>query len=321
MKRGKKVLALLLAVSMTLSLLTVGAAAADAEQDTMSTVEQQDSGSKDVPDDPEAGPAGDPADEPVEGPAGEPVDAPEGNPVERATYVAAIGEQSYETLQAAIDAAQSNDTILLLKSIGSEEIGAGGQMVFDGDQSNKTITVDLQGNTVTASAGEAVKLNGKNITLTIQDGKIENFAEGQYSDGLYAYAECSDLSLTLKDVTLHSRTQTLAVNGTTSNSCVTLKDSVLISNEELGIYYPPKTGTLTIENTQITGETGIVIKGSTVDISGDRTEITGVGQKVNPEEYYNGSPSGTLTMTGDAIYVESGYNDRDIELKLSLIHI
>ena len=309
MKRGKKVLALLLAVSMTLSLLTVGAAAADVEQDTMSTVEQQDSGSKNVPDAPEAGPAGDPA--------GEPADDPEGNPVERAADVAAIGDQKYATLQAAIDAAQSNDTILLLKSIGSEEIGAGGQMVFDGDQSNKTITLDLQGNTVTASAGEAVKLNGKNITLTIQDGKIENFAEGQYSDGLYAYAECSDLSLTLKDVTLHSRTQTLAVNGTTSNSCVTLKDSVLISNEELGIYYPPKTGTLTIENTQITGETGIVIKGSTVDISGDRTEITGVGQKVNPEEYYNGSPSGTLTMTGDAIYVESGYNDRDIELKIT----
>ena len=51
-------------------------------------------------------------------------------------------------------------------------------------------------------------------------------------------------------------------------------------------------------------------------VEGDKTVIKGTGENVDPEEYYTGATDGssTLTETGDAIYIESGYNDRDISV-------
>ena len=236
-----------------------------------------------------------------------------------AEKVAKIGDTEYTTLQDAINAARdagSETTITLLTNVDLTNATIK-QLRFT--KANSNIVLDLAGNTVTAADGEAIMLNEANITLTIKNGTITNNIPGSYSDGLYAYAECNNLSLTLDNVTINSRTQGLAVQGLTSNSNVTVKNSVITSTEELGIYYPPKSGTLSIENSQITGVTGIVVKGSTLNVSGDKTVITGFGPKIDPEEYYTGATDGssTLTETGDAIYVESGYNDRDISVNIS----
>ena len=236
-----------------------------------------------------------------------------------AEKVAKIGDTEYTTLQDAINAAGdagSETTITLLTNVDLTNATIK-QLKFTKPNSN--IVLDLAGNTVTAADGEAIMLNEANITLTIKNGTITNNIPGSYSDGLYAYAKCNNLSLTLDNVTINSRTQGLAVQGLTSNSNVTVKNSVITSTEELGIYYPPKSGTLSIENSQITGVTGIVVKGSTLNVSGDKTVITGFGPKIDPEEYYTGATDGssTLTETGDAIYVESGYNDRDISVNIS----
>ena len=236
-----------------------------------------------------------------------------------AEKVAKIGDTEYTTLQDAINAAGdagSETTITLLTNVDLTNATIK-QLRFI--KANSNIVLDLAGNTVTAADGEAIMLNEANITLTIKNGTITNNIPGSYSDGLYAYAKCNDLSLTLDNVTINSRTQGLAVQGLTSNSNVTVKNSVITSTEELGIYYPPKSGTLSIENSQITGVTGIVVKGSTLNVSGDKTVITGFGPKIDPEEYYTGATDGssTLTETGDAIYVESGYNDRDISVNIS----
>ena len=236
-----------------------------------------------------------------------------------AEKVAKIGDTEYTTLQDAINAAGdagSETTITLLTNVDLTNATIK-QLVFT--KANSNIVLDLAGNTVTAADGEAIMLNEANITLTIKNGTITNNIPGSYSDGLYAYAKCNNLSLTLDNVTINSRTQGLAVQGLTSNSNVTVKNSVITSTEELGIYYPPKSGTLSIENSQITGVTGIVVKGSTLNVSGDKTVITGFGPKIDPEEYYTGATDGssTLTETGDAIYVESGYNDRDISVNIS----
>ena len=236
-----------------------------------------------------------------------------------AEKVAKIGDTEYTTLQDAINAAGdagSETTITLLTNVDLTNATIK-QLGFT--KANSNIVLDLAGNTVTAAAGEAIMLNEANITLTIKNGTITNNIPGSYSDGLYAYAKCNNLSLTLDNVTINSRTQGLAVQGLTSNSNVTVKNSVITSTEELGIYYPPKSGTLSIENSQITGVTGIVVKGSTLNVSGDKTVITGFGPKIDPEEYYTGATDGssTLTETGDAIYVESGYNDRDISVNIS----
>ena len=235
--------------------------------------------------------------------------------------VAQIGGTGYATLQAAIDAAKSGDTIVLKKSISATEIGEKKQLQFV--KADMNVTLDLNQNTITAEAGEAIAINAANITLTVKNGTIENFAEGSYSDGVYAYKESNNLTLTFENIVLKSRTQGLAVQGLTSNSNVNIVNSNITSTEGLGIYYPPKSGTLTISDSEITGVTGIVVKGSNLVVNGEKTIISGTGPNVDPETYYTGATDGssTLTETGDAVYVESGYNDRDISVSISGGHL
>lgn len=237
------------------------------------------------------------------------------------TDVAEINGTGYATLQAAVDAAKSGDTIVLKKSISATEIGEKKQLQFV--KANMNVTLDLNQNTITAEAGEAIAINAADITLTVKNGTIENFAEGSYSDGVYAYKESNNLTLTFENIVLKSRTQGLAVQGLTSNSNVNIVNSNITSRDELGIYYPPKSGTLKISNSEISGVTGVVVKGSNVVVEGDDTIITGTGLNVDPEEYYTGATDGSseLTETGDAVYVESGYNDRDISVSISGGHL
>lgn len=220
--------------------------------------------------------------------------------------LAQIGDTTYETVQDAINSVEpgSPATIELLGDVSGE-----GQMRFV--EPGVDITIDLAGHTYTADAGEAVHIDAANVTLMLKNGKITNFTASGYSDGLYAFAKSNDLNLTLDGVTLSSRTQTLAVQGLTSNSNVTIRNSALSSQEELGIYYPPKSGTLTIEDSTITGTTGIVLKGSALVVKGDTT-IHGTGENKVPDDYYTGTIGGDgFNDTGDALYVESGY-DRPI---------
>ena len=235
--------------------------------------------------------------------------------------VAQIGGTGYATLQAAIDAAKSGDTIVLKKSISATEIGEKKQLQFV--KADMNVTLDLNQNTITAEAREAIAINAANITLTVKNGTIENFVEGSYSDGVYAYKESNNLTLTFENIVLKSRTQGLAVQGLTSNSNVNIVNSNITSTEGLGIYYPPKSGTLTISDSEITGVTGIVVKGSNLVVNGEKTIISGTGPNVDPETYYTGATddSSTLTETGDAVYVESGYNDRDISVSISGGHL
>lgn len=247
--------------------------------------------------------------------------APAEVPAAETEYVAQIGATKYKTLQAAIDAvpASTPTTIDVLADLTPDTLNtvasADRQMAFT--KADVNITLNLNNHTVTALGDEAIKINAANVTLTITNGTIENHATDKYSDGLYAYKESNNLNLTLTNVKIHSRTQGLAVQGLTSNSNVTINGGEIISSEELGIYYPPKSGTLTVNDAKIEGKTGIVVKGSNLIVKGD-SEIIGVGDKVVPDHYYTGATDGSssLTETGDAIYVESGYNDRDITVKI-----
>lgn len=247
--------------------------------------------------------------------------APAEVPAAETEYVAQIGATKYKTLQAAINAvpASTPTTIDVLADLTPDTLNtvasADRQMAFT--KADVNITLNLNNHTVTALGGEAIKINAANVTLTITNGTIENHATDKYSDGLYAYRESNNLNLTLTNVKIHSRTQGLAVQGLTSNSNVTINGGEIISSEELGIYYPPKSGTLTVNDAKIEGKTGIEVKGSNLIVRGD-SEIIGVGDKVVPDHCYTGATDGSssLTETGDAIYVESGYNDRDITVKI-----
>ena len=234
------------------------------------------------------------------------------------SHVAEMGGKHYQTLQAAIDAIETSGEIDLLDNISGTQISAKNQMQFL--SADKNIVIDLNEKTVTASADEAINIDAANVTLTVKNGKIINRLEtGYYSDGVYAYKNSNNLDLRLENIEFGTRTQTIAVQGLTSNSNVTL-EGCNITSDVLGIYYPPKSGTLSIIDTSITAPTGITVKGSNVEVSGNSV-ITANGEKVDPDEYYHGSTdpdsSDSLTLTGNAIYVESGYNDRNITLTIT----
>ena len=292
----RRILPMIMAVMMILSIIQVPAWAADGDDpmETADSTELADAG-------------GD--------------DSNEGEPeTQDGDDVAQIGDTGYPTLQAAIDAIENEGIITLLTDVSDTQISEYKQMRFY--DANKTITIDLKGKTITASATEAINIHAPGLTLTIKNGTIINRTEGDYSDGIYAFYDSSDeqhqsnnLNLTLENIKLDSRTQAIAVQGNTTNSNVTL-DNCVVTSDTLGIYYPPKSGTLSISDTSITAPTGVVIKGSSVEISGN-THISATGKKVDPDDYYHGDPNSSLTLTGDAIYVESGYNDRDISLKIT----
>lgn len=96
--------------------------------------------------------------------------------------VAQIGDKTYATVQLAIDSVDpdSSATIVLLDNVSGE-----GQMKFV--KPGVDITIDLDGHTYTADAGEAVHINAADVTLTLTDGTINNSTASGYSDGLYAY--------------------------------------------------------------------------------------------------------------------------------------
>lgn len=149
--------------------------------------------------------------------------AADGDTTATSESVAEISGTGYATLQAAVNAASSGDTIVLKKSISATEIGEKKQLQFV--KADMNLTLDLNQNTITAEAGEAIAINAANITLTVKNGTIENSAEGNYSDGVYAYKESNNLTLTFENIVLKSRTQGLAVQGLTSNSNVNIVNS------------------------------------------------------------------------------------------------
>ncbi len=276
MKTGKRFLALLMALIMSMSLLTAGAFAAETDM------------------------ASDPA---VEAPA----DTPEAQPVVVTEYVAQVGEHQYYTLQEAIDAAPSGATIKLLKDTKSPKC-----VVF---QREGTYQLDLAGHTFTSTDQyDVIQVKSGDLDLQITNGSLVGTGKNAY--GLYVYDTNDHVSVTLDGVNLEVPDQALGVQGNNTDNHLTVKNSKIKAGI-LAIYFPPKSGTLTIENSEVTAPTAVTVKGGSVKISGDETKITGYGKKVVPKDYYTGNPNGKLTATGDALYVESGYNDRDISVEIT----
>ena len=120
------------------------------------------------------------------------------------TDVAKIGEQGYETLQSALNAANEGDTITLLKSI------EGAAVVFERDVN---ATLDLNSNTFKATS------NGNNTshrvikvtkgTLTIQNGTLDARNEVDGTDdkddnNMYGTVRADGGNVILKNLTLYN---------------------------------------------------------------------------------------------------------------------
>ena len=227
-------------------------------------------------------------------------------------FAVEVNGQKFATLKEGIAAAKNGGTVTLLSDLGSDQVSAGKDKYINITESGTKVTIDLAGHVITLDNADTISVSAPDVTLTVKNGTIVNTNKDSY--GLYTYATNDNITVALEDLTLQTVDQAIGVQGLNSNQNVTLKNCN-ITCETTAVYWPPKSGTLTIEDTSIEAKSGVTIKGGSVVVKGD-THIKAAGEKKIPEDYYDGSPSGNLISTGAAIYVESGYNDRDISLDI-----
>lgn len=199
--RSRRILAMLLALSMIFGLLTTTALADNEVDQNTSNVgestangtsaggsgEGQSSGAsedesskvtnkEDVPAEEETTP------EEKKTTSSEEVDTQAGegeNPTEETTYVASIGEQGYASLDAAIQAADSGATVTLLGDV---------ELTDTLTISNKDITLDVDSNTLTVSVSNGDGISVENATLTLESsstGKYVFACTASGSDGIF----------------------------------------------------------------------------------------------------------------------------------------
>ena len=80
------------------------------------------------------------------------------------------------------------------------------------------------------------------------------------------------------------------------------QSSITVPDDQIGIYFPPQASTLIIDNSSVTGGTGIAIKGGDLTVKGNSV-IKGTGNKENPTT----AQQNGVNKTGDAIYLEGNY--------------
>lgn len=237
--------------------------------------------------------------------------------VDKAASVATVTKDgavvgAYATLSEAVAAAADGGVVTLLTSLGPDQVSAGKDKYISIDQAGANVIIDLNQNKVELDSMDTVSVSAADVTLVVKNGTIVNTNKDSY--GLYTYTGADNADITFENLVLDTVDQAIGVQGLNSNQNVTLKGCT-ITSKVLGAYWPPKSGTLTIEDTSITAPSAVTVKGGNVVVKGD-SHIKAYGEKVVPEDYYNGTPGGKLTSTGAAIYVESGYNDRDIVLDI-----
>lgn len=225
-------------------------------------------------------------------------------------FVAEVGRKKFSTMEEAIAAAKNGGTVTLLRDLDGDAFN--GKKYINITEAGTDVTIDLAGHKISLNNADTVSVSATDVTLVVKNGIIVNTHKDSY--GLYTYATNDNIDVTFENLTLRTVDQAIGVQGQNSNQNVTLKDCD-IKCETTAVYWPPKSGTLIIDGTRIEAKSGVTVKGGSVVVKGD-TVITATGDKVVPDDYYDGSPDKKLVSTGSAIYVESGYNDRDIVLDI-----
>ena len=187
-------------------------------------------------------------------------------------YVAQIGNNKYETLEAAFAAAQNDETITLLADIdATEQIEVG-----------KQVTLDLNGKTIeykgetTLTSGVIMVLRGGDLTVT----DTSEGATGAIKSGTKAYAAIAltkkgetgseTAKLTVNNGTLEGYYYAITGNGSRHGTEITINGGVIkgTADSNQGIYHPQE-GTLTINGGAISGYSSAVeLRAGTLNITG-----------------------------------------------------
>ena len=195
-----------------------------------------------------------------------------------ATYVAKIGEQGYETLQAAVDAVPAAGTEYTTVTI-LDDIELEARVVVSGKkvdfEAASPVTVSCNADRVlNAVNGASVKI-GANVTLT-STAHPTLFATGCASTSPYVSAAKTTIEIYGKVMNTNpgfDQTFTISSNGTDNEGVdITVYAGGEVSNANGIAIYQPQPGTLTVNGT-VVGASAITIKDGTL-IVGEGAVIT-----------------------------------------------
>ena len=201
--------------------------------------------------------------------------------VEKA-YLAKVGETSYYTMEEAFKAqTTSGEAIVLLRDYTTGSSFSSGSI-------NRT--VELNGHTWTYTGTDtncaAFEINYPNVTLTVKNGTVvSNSMIGLIPSAMGGTITYDNSGLVFESVEATANGNSgIETNGNNTNDTVTLKNSTLNVPNGFGIYFP-SSGTLTIENSQITAMTlGVQVCSGSLDIKGQNAAITVNGDPVPKTE-------------------------------------
>lgn len=208
--------------------------------------------------------------------------------VKEGKFVAEIGSQGYETLQAAIDAAQDGQTVTLLADATEDVV------------ISKSITLDLDGKTLTNTNAGKATISVQSGTVTVKNGNVV----GGISYYNIEVTKNSNANLTLTDVTATAGNNgssmidnygTLTItSGTYTGGLDTVKNEPSAKLNITG-------GTFTLTKGTSKGFTGVVFNYGELTISGgefiqsDKSAPWGQAQVIHTDKSGSAAPSTVIT--------------------------
>ena len=188
-------------------------------------------------------------------------------------YLCKIGEKSYYTMDEALKAVKSGETIVLLRDCSTNKQATSGTKDFTIDLAE--FTWKHTGSSEIYSAFEANNENGK---ITVKNGNVVS----NQPIGLVSWDNAGLVFDTVKMTT--TGRSGIETNGNNTNDTVTLKNSTLNVPNGFGIYFP-SSGTLTIDNSVINAKTmGVQVCSGSLNITGADTKIEVTGDGVEKTE-------------------------------------
>lgn len=226
--------------------------------------------------------------------------------VKEGKYVAQIGDVKYETLEEAFAAAKNGDTITLLEDCKSDRINL----------EDKSVTVVLNGKTLTSTAAYGVMFCAKNGNKITIDGTVE----GSKLVGTLMITAKTDGHIEVNGGTYESNQYCpIYVNGAVNseNSTVTVKNAIIkatniSSDQDMGCgVYLAGYSTSVFENCTITAPiTGIEIRAGKLTLN--NCDVTGGNGEVTADANGNGT-----TVTNAALAISQHTTKKPIEVTIN----
>lgn len=201
-------------------------------------------------------------------------------------YVAEVGTTKYETLQAAIAAAQDGQTVTLLADAAEDVV------------ISKSITLDLGGKTLTNTNAGKATISVKSGTVTVKNGNVVG------GNDYYNIEAKKDANLTLTDVTAtagNTGSSMIDNYGTLTITSGTYNGGLDTVKNEPSAKLTITGGTFTLTKGTSKGFTGVVFNYGELTISGgefiqsDKSAPYGQAQVIHTDKSGSAAPSTVIT--------------------------